>query len=474
MTENPKETSTILENFLIEGEKHFSKSRSQNVFIKGRLDGASSLGAFASYIDPSFITPHHIQLLIEKLEAIETGEIKRLIINMPPRHGKSQLVSRIFPVWCLGRKLNRQIILASYAARLAQRLTRWGRDKAESKEVKDIFPNLQIRKDVRASYEYQNTKGGLVLGAGVDGPITGSGADIAIIDDPYKDYHEAKSELISTNVWDWFRSTLLTRLSPKGVVIVVHTRWMTHDLTARILELEPENWEVVKLPAINLKGEALWQERFPVKELLKIRKSLGESLFQAIYQQEPVDITERLFEEPRFCEPPKDLKIFAYLDPAFGGKDYSALTIGRVGREDKNEFRIYIKAGYIWNSQIDKTYNLVEKYCKQENVTTLYVEANQAQSVLSHEFRKRNLFVRDVKNVSNKHLRIVNYVKVNWDKIYFSKSVDSAYLKQILSYSEHASHDDAPDSLAGLIQALGRGGRPLSARYSFLSRLRGF
>ena len=210
-----KETNDILESFLIEGEKRFAKRKSKNPFIRGRLEGAHSLEAFARYIDPGFIAASHIRLLIEKLEKAECGKLKRLIVNMPPRHGKSQLISRIFPVWYLGRNPKREIIIASYTTKLARRLARWGRDKAETPETQAVFPELQIRKDVRASHEYQTTQGGIVIGAGADGSITGSGADLAIIDDPYKDYNEARSEVISENVWDWYRSVLMG-LPPKS------------------------------------------------------------------------------------------------------------------------------------------------------------------------------------------------------------------------------------------------------------------
>jgi len=205
--------------------------------------------------------------------------------------------------------------------------------------------------------------------------------------------------------------------------------------------------------------------------LMQIRKNIGEKLFSSLYQQEPVDLIERLFGDPRFEEAPKDLKIIAYLDPAFGGSDFSAFTAGGMNRKDNDEDTIHITAGEIWKGQIDVTYDKTEKLCKAMNVGTLYIEANQAQKALALEFRKRGIIVREVQNISNKHLRIVNAVKVNWDRIRFSRAVSVEYLKQVLNYSELARHDDAPDSLAGLVERLGQGGPSIERRYDFFRSL---
>jgi predicted phage terminase large subunit-like protein len=250
------------------------------------------------------------------------------------------------------------------------------------------------------------------------------------------------------------------------------TRWVTNDLAGRIIAEQGlrENggvWDVLKFPALNAAGEALWPQRYNKDMLYEIRASIGEKLFSALYQQEPVDMIERLFSDPRFEEPPKGLKLIAYLDPAFGGNDYSAFTAGGI-----NDSIIYVICGEIWRGQIDETYMKVEALCRKLGVGTLFVESNQAQKAVVSEFRRRGIAVRDMNHVSNKHLRIVNAVRINWENIRFSKGVSRDYMQQLLGYSELAKHDDAADSLAGFIESLGVGGAKIDNRYDgFLNNL---
>ncbi|MCB1202593.1 MAG: terminase, partial [Leptospiraceae bacterium] len=354
---------------------------------------------------------------------------------------------------------------------------RFNRDTMEGPFYNDIFPDVKVRGDVRSAEDFQTTAGGAVISAGVGGTITGRGADIFLIDDPLKDAEEAASEVIKDKIWDWYGSVARTRLSPGGIIMVVQTRWATDDLCGRLLEREGTIdsggiWDVLKLPAI-LNGEALWPEKFPLDDLLEIRNLMGEKMFQALYQQEPMDITERIFADPQFGEPPVDLRKIAYLDPAFGGKDYSALAIGGNHRVDDNprNDKAYVTHGSIWKGTIDVTYNRVEKILKAQNVEALWIESNQAQTVLSFEFRKRGIKVNEVSNNAPKHLRIQNYVKLNWPRIYFSKLIENDFIQQVLKYSELARNDDAPDALAGLMQQLSVGRTPFHERYSGVGSL---
>jgi predicted phage terminase large subunit-like protein len=459
-----------------EGTKAFSKVQKSDKKLYGKTYGNKDLIAFAKYIDPDFLDPTHIQLISDALTKVNNGEIKRLIINMPPRHGKSQLCSKIFPTWYLGNHPKSNIILSSYAATLAEDFTRWQRNTCESPIYRDVFPELYIKQDSRAKDQWQTVQGGNVIGAGVGGPITGRGADLAIIDDPIKNYEEAKSEIIQDKIWDWYQSTLRTRLHPGAAVILIMTRWVTFDLAGRLLAQDKtiENggtWHLLKLPAIDVKGNALWEGRYSANDILQIRKEVGEKIFSALYQQEPIDIQERLFNDPIFAEPPENIRTIAYLDPAFGGSDYSAMTIG--GLHESNGIRIHVIAGEIWNESLDKTYDKVESLCKKYNVSKLYLEANQSQKALGYELEKRGIIIGLINNYTNKYLRIVNAVKINWEKIRFSKNVSNDYLKQILHYHEDSRHDDAPDSLAGFIERFPKvSGKDLNKRYSFVNFFR--
>lgn len=469
---------SIFQAILEEGTRKFGKSDPQDRKVHGKLHGKDDFLAFARYVDPDFMSPGHILKLARKLEAVERGEIKRLMINMPPRLGKSYTTSQMFPAWYLGRNAKREIIQTSYSTEKAAEFTGFVRDLCEAPFYADIFPDLKVKANSRSVKNWRTTAGGKVIGAGVRGPITGRGAHLALIDDPVKDYDEAKSEIIRENVWRWFRSVLRTRLYPDAAIIVIMTRWVSDDLGGRLLERqgllnEGGMWDLLKLPMVDEKGDLLWPEYYTQEEVDDIRESVGDEFWYALYQQEPIDEVDRLFTDPHMAEPPDNLKKYGFLDPAFGGGDYSALSVGGTDRGSSERPNIYITNGHIWKGQIHKTYNLVEKYFHRYNLNCLFIESNQAQAVLEYELKKRGLRVRSLPSIQNKHLRIVNYVRVNWDRLFFSRAVDSDYLKQIVTYSELANNDDGPDSLAGLIKQLGGGASTIDKRYNgFFNRLR--
>jgi len=274
----------------------------------------------------------HLLLLQDKLEAIERGELKRLIVSMPPRHGKSELLSIHAPVWFLERNPKREVIAAGYAVSLARKFSRKARKLAERMGV-------GLNPKVAQASEWETAEGGRMYAVGVGGGIAGHGADILIVDDPVKNVQEASSPLIREKIWDWFMSEAMTRLSPTGAVIVIMTRRHEADLIGSLVEgrdaetgetedadadhpevdIENDNWEYVRIPAISEgegdplgrpEGEALWK-RWPIEALRKIRKR-GEWLFSALYQQRPTPRTGGLFQREWFSK---------YLDQMPAGGD---------------------------------------------------------------------------------------------------------------------------------------------------------
>ncbi|EJP13134.1 terminase large subunit domain-containing protein [Leptospira interrogans] len=221
----------ILESLQEFGTKQFSKVKKSDRNLYGKEFGKNSLTAFAKYIDPKFEDPLHIKSIIHLLEWMEKGEITRTIINMPPRRGKSQICTRIFPSWFIGKHPDKNVILLSYSDKKAARFGRWVRDCVESERFAQVFPNTKVRPDMRAAAEWETTDGGLVLSAGLKGGFNGEGADLLIVDDPYKNKEEATSPIVSEKIIENFMSVAETRLSPNAIILVVHTRWTRSDLT---------------------------------------------------------------------------------------------------------------------------------------------------------------------------------------------------------------------------------------------------
>lgn len=291
-----------------------------------RREARSGLLSFAEYTNPMYIPAPHHKLIADKLEAVERGEIKRLMITMPPRHGKSELASRRFPAWYLGRNSGKQIIAASYNSDLANDFGREVRNIVDTPEFGALFP-IKLAQDSKAANRWHTDKGGMYVAAGVGTAITGRGADILIIDDPFKDRQEADSEINRQRVWDWYTSTAYTRLMPGGAVIVINTRWHDDDLSGKLLD-EQENggdqWDLLSLPAIQPDGSALWPEWYPIDRLEQIRSVLPPRDWNALYQQNPIPDDGDYFKGAWFTdydELPENLNIY-------GASDY-AVTDGK-------------------------------------------------------------------------------------------------------------------------------------------------
>src|ERR1043165_1575588 len=224
-----------------------------------RRKARAGLLPFTEYTNPAYVAAPHHALIAEKLEAVERGEIKRLMILMPPRHGKSELASRRFPAWFIGRNSGKQIIAASYNSDLANDFGREVRNIVQSPEFLALF-NAALSEDSRAANRWHTNEGGMYVAAGVGTAVTGRGADILLIDDPFKDREEADSELRRQRVWDWYTSTAYTRLMPGGAIVLINTRWHDDDLSGRLIEAQGDGgdqWDILSLPAINERDEAL-------------------------------------------------------------------------------------------------------------------------------------------------------------------------------------------------------------------------
>lgn len=276
---------------------------------------------FAEYTNPAYRSAAHHHKIADALEAVERGEIKRLMICMPPRHGKSELASRRFPAWYMGRNPGKQIIAASYNGDLATDFGREVRNIVGSPECGRLF-DVSLAPDSTAANRWHTDKGGMYVAAGVGTAITGRGADVLLIDDPFKDREEADSEIRRMRVWDWYTSTAYTRLMPGGAIIVINTRWHDDDLSGRLLEEQGkggDQWHIVSLPAIDAEGRALWPEWYPIDRLREIQAVLPPRDWNSLYQQNPIPDDGDFFKADWFGEYdelPKNLNFYGASDYA--------------------------------------------------------------------------------------------------------------------------------------------------------------
>ncbi|MDD4988735.1 MAG: phage terminase large subunit [Candidatus Izemoplasmatales bacterium] len=252
----------------------------------------------------------HLDLLCHALEAVERGDIRRVIVTMPPRHGKSEVVSKHLPAWYLGLHPDREVILTSYSAELAQDHSRVAREVLRE-QGPPVF-GVSVAQDSAAVNRWgvEGHRGGMIA-VGIGGSITGRGAHLAIIDDPFKGPEDSHSPTQRKRVIDWYRTVLRTRLAPGGAIIVIHTRWHKGDLVGHLLaeaEVGGEQWTVIDLPAIAEEGDLLgrapgvplWPERFPLADLQELQRTLTTYWWQAVYQQKPGDPEGHQFKREYF------------------------------------------------------------------------------------------------------------------------------------------------------------------------------
>ena len=314
-----------------------------------------SLINFSEYTNRAYRPAAHHRLIAEKLEAIEDGNIDRLMINMPPRHGKSELGSRRFPAWFLGRNPEATIMSASYNLDKAEEFGGEVRDIVKSAAYRNLFPNVELKEDTRAKGFWRTSQGGFYISAGVGTALTGRGTvgPIVLIDDPLKDREEADSERTREKVKQWYSSDALSRF-PRAV-IVVQTRWHEDDLTGWLLEEQArggDTWDILELPAISPDGQALWPEFYPVQALERIKASSIPRDWHALFQQRPApdegDFFHRdWFQRFKSQERPQRLSVFGTSDYAVseGKGDF---TVHRVWGIDERG-HIWLLAG--WRGQ---------------------------------------------------------------------------------------------------------------------------
>lgn len=333
-----------------------------------------------------YMPAKHHEVIAAALEEVEAGRMPRLIITMPPRHGKSELASRRFPAWFVGKDPYRQLIFATYNEEFAQDFGRSVRETMRMPVYQQVFPGAMLKPGSAAADRVQTEEGGLAVFVGRGGSLTGRGADLLVIDDPIKDREEADSKSTRDKLWSWFTEVAMTRLMPGGRVVIIMTRWHEDDLIGRLIDPgnpcfnadEAKNWKVLALPAIagendpmgRKQGEALWPERFPL-ETLEPLKRLNPRGFSALYQGQPTPddgdyFTRDMIAGYRPGELPSNLRFYGASDHAVATtQDADRTCMGCVGLDENDN--VWVLPDIFWrrartDQVVDGMLDLITKH----------------------------------------------------------------------------------------------------------------
>ena len=380
-------------------EREDAKNLAQNNFM-----------AFVRRMWPGFIPGRHHEVVAKAFENVVNGHNKRLIINMAPRHTKSEFASYLLPAWFLGKNPNKKIIQTSHTAELAVGFGRKVRNLIDSEEYNQVFNDVKLKADNKSAGRWATNKGGEYFSIGVGGSVTGKGADLLIIDDPHSE-QEAKLAAhkpdIFDSVYEWYTSGPRQRLQPGGAIIIVATRWSLRDLTGQVIKASQtrggDEWEVIELPAIMPSGKPVWPEFWKLEELLALKEELPVSKWNAQYQQQPTAeegaiVKREWWKRWESDRPPQCDFVIQSWDTAFlkhNRADYSACTTWGVWTTEEGETNIILldafKDRYEFPELKQKAY---ETYREWEPDVFL-VEAKAAGSPLVFELRRMGIPVSE-------------------------------------------------------------------------------
>ena len=381
-----------------------------------RTPAANDFTAFKRAMWRNYQHAPHLALidsaLIDVARYVESGGdagCGKLAVFIPPRHGKSQTVSRLYPAWFLGRNPDKRVILTGYGADLVHKHSRFARNIALTDAYGVIFPGVRVAQDsaARDAWDIEGHDGGLDA-MGLDGAVTGKGAHILIIDDAHKNRKEAESKSARQKVWDAYSDDFYTRLEPGGAVVLIMTRWHGDDLGGRLLASEGEDWRVIRLPALaedndpmgRAEGEALWAARFPAESIRDKRATLGAYSFAALYQQAPKQREGSLFrfdwiDERRVVTAPPLKRVVIAIDPAVSAADTSdetgIIVIGATLGKDRHAYILH--DGSMRGSPNDWARRAVALY-RQYKADAIVIEVNQGGDMAEHTLRTVDKSVR--------------------------------------------------------------------------------
>lgn len=447
------------------------------------------LGSYIAMNFPGYNFARHNIAIIDALQKVESGEITRLIVNLPPRHSKTMTISEFFPAWYLGRNPDHQVIAATYAYDRAGDTGRKVRNQMVDPLHRRIFPGCTISLDSKGANKLATDQGGMMFSTGVGGAIVGRGAHLFVIDDPIKSREEAESDVARAKLIDWFRGVAYTRLMDHNRIILVQTRWHNYDLTGWLLEETAHaGWHVLAYPALAYEddplgrkpNEALWPEKYPVARLEEIKSIIGLREWSAQYQQEPM-VAEGGLVNPNWFEyypsaewkkyhtsvrlgdqmaqvPFGIKKIVCSWDTAFKESqlnDPSACTVW--GISDHGYYLLYVYNKRVafpkLMSDVARIYEENKKY-RLGSIPVLIEDKASGQSLIQELKKKTRIPIFPIKTDTNKTNRLSEVTSIMEsgrvflpDKAWWLEQ----YLRQ-LSQFPLGKHDDMVDSTSQFLR----------------------
>jgi len=368
--------------------------------IETRERATSSFLDFCLYVWPEMIVGEHHRRIAAALDRIISGQCKRLMIAMPPRHGKSQMGSYLFPAYLMGRLPQSKLIVGSHTAELAQRFGRMIRNLVAEERYAELFPNFGLSADSKAAGRWDTNAGGEAFFIGKGGAMTGRGGNVVILDD-ILDEQDALSDTAMENTWEWYTSGPRQRLQPDGAIVIINTRWRTDDLTGRLLkqqgQLKTDQWEILEFPAILPNNEPLWPEYWSLEELEKVKMSIGLRKWLAQWQQQPTSEEGAILKREWWqiwdkTEPPQCEYIIQSYDTAYSKKesaDFSVITTWGVFYPDMdsgpNIILLDVKRGRWDFPELKRIAKAQHDYWKPDNTL---IEAKATGITLQQELRR--------------------------------------------------------------------------------------
>ena len=443
-----------------------------------REKGQKDFMAFVKQMWPGFIDGRHHKVMAKKFQEIAEGKTKRLIINMPPRHTKSEFASYLLPAWFLGKYPSKKIIQCSNTAELAVGFGRKVRNLVDSEQYGKVFTNVSLRSDSKAAGRWSTNANGEYFAIGVGGTVTGKGADLLIIDDPHSEQEAALASgdpSVFDKVYEWYTSGPRQRLQPGGSIVLVMTRWSKRDLTGKILkaalEREGDEWEMIDFPAILPSGKPLWPEFWSLSELEALRTELPLPKWQAQYQQQPTSEEGAIIKREWWKiwekdSPPQCEFIIQSWDTAFTKNersDYSACTTWGVFNlnEDPNDTNIILLDAFKRRMEFPELKEQALKHYKEYQPDAFIVEAKASGAPLIYELRAMGIPVQEFTPTrGNDKMVRINSVSDLFasGKVWAPESRWAEEVIEEMAAFPNSDHDDLVDSTTQALIRFRKGG----------------